>query len=153
MRKEKAMVKLEALFSFPDIIRGISGWADIVHLGKNNIQQLILYVRNEEQELTANIERWNGYQKLLKGKTGEDFVKMGRDYENPTDIEIGFQTDKLTGFRNLEPIDAKSKSRAPGSTTFNICGWCKYTGSGSRRYNCMIKSKCPLLFTYCPEVP
>lgn len=43
---------------------------------------------------------------------------------------------------------AENMNKKQGDTTFDICGWCKYNGSGSARYNCMIDSSCSLMKSY-----
>ncbi len=49
--------------------------------------------------------------------------------------------------------NAENMNRKSGDTTFDICGWCKYnSGTGSRRYNCMLSTSCSLLKSYNSEV-
>lgn len=48
--------------------------------------------------------------------------------------------------------NAENMNRKSGDTTFVICGWCKYTGSGSLRYGCMLNSHCSLMKSYNDEV-
>lgn len=43
---------------------------------------------------------------------------------------------------------AENRNREKGDTTFSICGWCKFAGSGSYRYNCMLEGSCNLLKDY-----
>ncbi len=44
--------------------------------------------------------------------------------------------------------NAENMNKKQGDTTFDICGWCKYNGSGSARYNCMLESDCTLMKSY-----
>ncbi len=44
--------------------------------------------------------------------------------------------------------NAINLNRKDGSTTFKQCGWCKYTGGGSCRYNCYLVTNCTLLRDY-----
>lgn len=39
-------------------------------------------------------------------------------------------------------------NRKHDSTTFKQCGWCKHTGGGSCRYDCMLSTNCSLLRDY-----
>jgi len=44
--------------------------------------------------------------------------------------------------------NAENMNKKQGDTTFVICGWCKYNGSGASRYNCMLNSSCSLMKSY-----
>jgi len=44
--------------------------------------------------------------------------------------------------------NAENMNKKTGDTTFIICGWCKYNGLGSARYNCMLDSNCSLMKSY-----
>lgn len=48
--------------------------------------------------------------------------------------------------------NAENINKKCGDTTFKFCGWCKYRGTGSYRYDCMIVGKCDLLKSYNNEV-
>lgn len=43
---------------------------------------------------------------------------------------------------------AENMNREEGSTNFEICGWCEYTGGGTCRYGCNLSSTCSLLKSY-----
>ena len=43
---------------------------------------------------------------------------------------------------------AEIMNRESGDTTFEICGWCEHTASGTARYGCMLTSNCALLRQY-----
>ena len=45
-----------------------------------------------------------------------------------------------------EPVDAASTNREPGTTTFNICGWCSHVGCDTCRYGYHISSSCRLAY-------
>jgi hypothetical protein len=47
---------------------------------------------------------------------------------------------------------AENRNRRQGDTTFNICGWCKFAGCGTCRYDCHIESRCDLLPSWKNEV-
>lgn len=65
---------------------------------------------------------------------------------------------KLEGLRqsldkNIYPYpepewNAENINRKSDSTTLKQCGWCKYCGGGSCRYNCSITTSCTLLHDY-----
>ena len=51
-----------------------------------------------------------------------------------------------------EPIwNAENMNRKKGDTTFEICGWCEFAGSGSCRYSCHLDSYCDLMKDYDEE--
>lgn len=43
---------------------------------------------------------------------------------------------------------AEMMNNKKGDTTFKVCGWCAYRGSGTYRYDCMIDGNCDLLQSY-----
>lgn len=52
-----------------------------------------------------------------------------------------------------EPVwTADNQNRREGDTTLSSCGWCKYRGSGSYRYDCMVTGGCNLLKSYKSDV-
>lgn len=134
---------LEEIFDYPQYtIRGIKKWSEVIHLGKNNIEQMIYSVRHNKQSLSNQIKKLTEYRKLLEGKSGEDFIEMAKQYENPKDIKVGVLRDNLSG--DEEPIDPKSQTRKRGATNLNICGWCDYASGGTGRYSYMIATWCSL---------
>lgn len=48
--------------------------------------------------------------------------------------------------------NAENMNRKRGDTTFEVCGWCKYQGTGSYRYNTMLSGNCNLLKSYQDDV-
>lgn len=51
-----------------------------------------------------------------------------------------------------EPVwNAENMNRKEGDTTLKTCGWCKFTGGGSARYECMLRSYCALMKDYGEE--
>lgn len=135
--------ELTDVFSYPQYtLRGISTWDEVAILGKQNLDALVKSARSHEKELTSRIERLYEKVNLLRDKSGKDFQKLAKEFENPKDIEVGTVKD---GWSNdPEPIDAKSRGRESGATTFNMCGWCKHTGGGSCRYSYYISTSCNL---------
>lgn len=118
---------------------------DLVFLGKVTVRQLIRHWRNEAGSLSGTIKRVEEMARLLKGKTGKDFVKLASTYESPTwgPSDIGWREDGWGD--DPEPLDAASINRQSDSTTFNVCGWCKYAGGGSCRYQYHITTSCSFL--------
>jgi len=52
-----------------------------------------------------------------------------------------------------EPVwNAENKNRKQGDTTFKTCGWCKFVGSGSCRYDCHLEAHCDLMKSYDNDV-
>ncbi len=136
------------VFSYPEYtLRGIrDNWGDVANLGSKNIAALISDARNNEQSITSGIVARKKQQDLLRGKSGDDFKEMAKDFQNPAITEIGVLDDNWS--RDLEPLDAASKARESGTTTFNMCGWCKHTGGGSCRHYYHITTTCDLLGGY-----
>jgi hypothetical protein len=114
---------------------------DLIFLGKVTIQEFIRHWRKEEARFFSDIEYTQEIINLLKGKTGEDFAKLAEEFENPN-LSIG----KIPVSRRdiLGPVDKKSQKRKSGSTTFNICGWCKYARSGGNWHDCFIDPNCDI---------
>lgn len=136
--------KLTEVLSYAEYtLKGINNWEEVSSLGTLNLEELVKSARGFEKSLSHQIEA--NYQKinLLKGNSGKEFLEMAKSYENPQDMEIG----RLEGnwMNEDEPIDAKSRNREYGTTTFNICGWCKHSGGGSCRYSYHITSSCSLI--------
>lgn len=124
-------------------IRGLSDWEDLLHIGENNIERLIIALRSDEKLLRERIREVSSEQSLFSGRCGEDIKTAAAQFEDPTNITLGLQLDSYTG--DPEPIDADSINRKRDSTTFNRCGWCKYAGGGMGRYGFMITPACNLL--------
>ncbi len=124
-------------------LRGIKNWEEVALLGRANISVLISKARSHEKSLTHAISSVKGKQELLQGKSGDDFVEMAQEFENPVITDIGVKEGNW--MNDLEPLDAASINRDFDATTFNKCGWCKHAGGGSCRYNYHITTHCSLL--------
>jgi hypothetical protein len=136
------------VFSYPQYsLRGVSGWDGVAKLGSKNIAVLISSARSNEQSLTSSIASRKQQQELLRGKSGNDFKEMAKEFENPTITEIGVPRDSWS--KDPEPLDVASKNREGNATTFNMCGWCKHSGGGSCRYS--YHTTCNLLGDSSPE--
>lgn len=138
------------VFSYPQYtLRGISDWDAVAKLGSKNIVALISSARSNEQSLTGQIRELKQQQSLLSGGSGDDIKEMAKEFENPTITNIGIPRGSLS--QDFEPLDAYSIAREGGSTTFNMCGWCKHAGGGSCRYSYHITTTCNLLGNTSPE--
>lgn len=124
-------------------IRGITSWEQVAMLGKGNIEELIKIARSKERGLTQSIAQLMEQKELFHGKSGDDFKKLAKNYESPTDMQISVRSDSWAG--DPEPTDQKSIERKAGTTTFNICGWCEHAGGGTCRYQYHITTSCGLL--------
>lgn len=134
---------------YDSMVRGIDSWERIPMIGRNNIATLISSARSKEKSLTGSIGRLVEEIKLLTGKSGEDFVKLALEYENPQDMQVAIPKDSWS--HDPEPTDHKSINRKGDATTFNICGWCKHTGGGTCRYSFHISTSCGLYGEGSPE--
>ena len=114
---------------------------DLIYLGGEAITHLVESWKYELQNLAYEYSEIVNKMKLLRGKKPSSFKKLARKFENPQRMKIKVISEGISrGFK--EPVDEKSRVRAQGSTTFNICGWCKYAGCGSACYNYHIQTQC-----------
>lgn len=138
------VLSFDDVFSYPQYtLRGIKSWEEVASLGSKNIAALISRARDNEKSLTNRIASLKQQAELLRDKSGEDFKRMAKDFENPTLTEIGMPSDSWS--KDPEPLDTASKNRGHDATTFNVCGWCKHAGGGSCRYSYHITTSCSLL--------
>lgn len=115
---------------------------DIVFFGQVTIREMIRYWRSHAEGLVSQIKDVEKKLELLKGKNAASMNELAKQYEKPEFPQIG-QRDDSWG-NDLEPLDAASINRKGGATTFNFCGWCKYAGGGSCRYNYHITTSCSI---------
>ena len=64
--------------------------------------------------------------------------RLWTPYENPSFPRVEVRSDS----GQPEPLDAASINRKVGSTTFNVCGWCRFN-KGTDRYGYAITTDCP----------
>lgn len=134
------------VFSEPErILKGVASWQDVSRLGSKNIHALFKRVCAHNESIGSERDEILGRYGVLHDKSGDDFKKMAEGFQNPTITKVGIPTGSLSG--DLEPLDAASKNREAGSTTFNICGWCKYSSGGdlSGQYQFVNRASCSLL--------
>lgn len=141
---------LEDVFSYPgSTLRGIKTWEEVAKLGSKNLTVLVSHARNREKSCSEKITQLKAQQKLLRGKSGDDFKEMASIYENPSIGVIGVPADSWS--KDPEPLDNDSQKRKSGATTFNMCGWCKHANGGLCRYSYNITANCSLLGDTSPE--
>lgn len=116
--------------------------SDLVFLGIVTLRQLIRYWRSEAAALASNIKSLQAKIDLIRGKSSNDFVTLAKGFESPTFSYVGVERG---GWGDIEPLDQASRERKSGATTFNFCGWCKYAGGGTCRYEYHITTHCGLL--------
>lgn len=148
-----AMPKFDEVFSEYDV-RGINSWDRLAMVGKNNLGYLLSRLRGSEKghsnEIQKLQEKKNIFLEAMKEPSGipaNYFKKLSEKFDNPTfkESEIGKRPNSWGN--DLEPLTPESEARKSGTTTFNICGWCKHTGGGSCRYQYHISTSCDLLST------
>jgi len=115
---------------------------DVIFLGKVTIRGMIRAWRYEATGLAKQIKDRDELLTFLHNKNAGEIASAAQQHENPTFTQIG-TLDGAWG-REPEPLDEASKVRKSGATTFNVCGWCKYAGSGLCRYDYHIASKCSI---------
>lgn len=117
---------------------------DIVFYGKANIESLIKswqYRRNEKHNRITKLQE---LMTLFDEMTPKKFKAEAAKFEDPVFPYIGrFSNSPMD--RENEPLDCDSRNRQEGTTTFNVCGWCKHTGGGSCRYQYHISTYCSLM--------
>ena len=141
--KTSKLPALAEVFEYPEYtIRGIKTWEQVAILGRENLSQLIKKARQNEQRLSRRIKELTEQMEIMKGKSGAWFVEAAKGFLNPQDMVKG---DHPRGDSwDIEPIDEKSQTRAFGTTTFNICGWCKHANCGTMRMYYYITTNCGL---------
>jgi hypothetical protein len=135
--------KVSDVFSEYDT-RGIYSWDRLATVGKNNLGYFLSRLRGSEKGHTNEIqklqERKNLFLEAMKEPSGipaDYFKRLAK--ENEIGKRPGGWGD------DPEPLTPESESREAGTTTFNMCGWCKHTGGGSCRYQYHITTTCELL--------
>ncbi len=115
-------------------------YEDILFLGKPTIGGIICTWRSTAKDLAKRIKRLDRMSRLLYDKTATVIRKMAERFEHP----------KFPGIRLLENttdkpvlLDPASLRRKPGTTTFNVCGWCKYALCDTF-FNCPIAAICDI---------
>ena len=123
--------------------RGISSWEDIEKIGANNVQRLIVSLRGREKSLTRSIENLYAKRTLFDGIDGSAFIEQAKEFSCPKLGAFAHREDSWDK-ESIEPTEAADINREHGTTTFNICGWCKFSG-GTGRYGYTISGSCRLL--------
>lgn len=138
-------IKINPQELIPDYWHGIyvPTETDLIFTGSKNIEYLKQYWRSEERSLSKQVKEAQADIDLLAGKTPDDVKAMAAEYENPDFPSIGVLKDSWNG--EPEPLDAASINRKSGTTTFNVCGWCKHCGGGTCRHSYHITTYCPLI--------
>lgn len=96
----------------------------LIFLGRENLR----YLRQKWQELSNPaqdlLKPLQERAKLLEGKTVDDLRRLATEYDCPDYPTMMSSYLYLGDFLDTEDPDAEQ--RQPGTTTLNICGWCKY---------------------------
>lgn len=127
----------------------------LVFLGKKNLSQLLGYWEQEEKKIKRCIKELDEKIDLLDGRTSKNLRNIAKKYRNPNLSKVGVphsfrddydfdDNDTVHGYY-LEPLDKRSQSRKRGTTTLNVCGWCKYCYAFKGRYNYVIEGCCQLI--------
>ena len=119
-----------------------SSTADILFLGKVNIRGMIRHWRYEASSLASQMKEVDANLTFLKGKNDALLKQEAARFENPTFPNVGLGTGNWSG--DPEPLDSASVSRQRGTTTLNVCGWCKHAGGGTCRYSYYITTRCSI---------
>lgn len=125
------------------LLRGIDSWDQVAILGRGNLTKLVAEARKREGSFTTQISALKDKQNVLRGKSGTDFIEAAKEFENPVITQIGEREGNWSN--DPEPLDVASTVRAGGTTTFNMCGWCKHASGSTCRYSYAITSHCSLM--------
>lgn len=138
MLNTELFTSLREVFNYG--LNGLESGEDLRVLGETNLRVLISRLRSEEKSSTHYIETLFERRAFFEGKSGKDFTELASQFERPV-VKMSITP---MSWGKPEPIDAESLGRERGTTTFNICGWCKHATSGLARYGYMIESTCAL---------
>lgn len=139
----RQLSEAQATSLIPQYWRVLAGsTSDILFLGKVNIRSMIRSWRYDADSLASQMKDVGEKLTFLQGKNAEQIKKEAARFEKPEFPNIGIGEGSSANY--LEPFDAASVSRKRGATTLNFCGWCKYAGGGSCRYNYYITTTCSL---------
>ncbi len=94
----------------------------LLFIGKENLQHLKQTWEGILAEAQPILKQQTEIITLLEGKTAADLLTVAQQYDNP---QYASQPSRYT-HENTEPADPEALERAAGSTTLNICGWCKF---------------------------
>lgn len=132
---------------------------DLLALGQANLKMFKKYWRRKERDLGRRIDELSEVIKALESVATPEVLGASDDavtrkaaealaakYERPEFPEVALMKNAIDGKYHPEPQDEASRSRRPGKTTFNYCGWCKYAHNSIRRCNYNIASQCKLLW-------
>lgn len=103
-------------------------------LGQHNLACFRAYFRRQEKKASDEINARQHQINALHEKTVEDLQELAAQYEKPEFPQID---------TSGRPVDKASRSRKPGATTFNICGWCRFASDAE--HGCALMPACMLM--------
>ncbi len=115
---------------------------DVIFLGKENIDYLVRYWRREAKDLGYKIKETDIALNFLQNKSIANILKESKQFENPIFPKKKDNVNNDSENKWPEPSDDASLARQPNTTTFNVCGWCKYTCNSISRHYYMIVGDC-----------
>jgi len=144
---KKSIVTIDVKEALPDWKSELSlkSWKELQYLGRQNIEVLIDYKKDDIKSLKENIKVLESYAAILKGKSREDIKRLAKRYDDPKIPRETLVVIRGSFSKGLEPTRVEDINRKDGSTTYNNCGWCKYHTGGSARYEYMISTNCDFL--------
>lgn len=113
---------------------------ELLFFGKSFIRDLIRSWRYWANSQTGLIKSLQDRVNALEGKDASSVQEIAKSFEDPDFPSISVPRDSWS--KDPEPTDGASLSRKSDATTFNVCGWCKYAGGGTCRYNFHITTRC-----------
>lgn len=117
----------------------------VVWLGSHNIRAAIRFWRLHVEAIEAQTKRAREQHVLFKHLTPEALEAIAKEYSNPK-LDMT-PTATLSDGQRVPAPDPVMLQFPAGSTTFNLCGWCRYA-RGERRADLgavFLNSKCDIL--------
>jgi len=105
-------------------------------------EEMIKSLAYDLKEVVLKIKETEEKLHFFACKNATDIGKIARQSENPKFPSISH----LEGspFEILKPTDEASMNRQSNTTTFNVCGWCRYAIPAISRHNYMVVGYCEI---------
>ncbi len=106
-------------------------------LGTRNLEYLNQYWQREKRALSSRIRRVQSQIDFLDGKTIGDLREIAKQYAYPQEVQEAIRKGEYGWIAEDDTISSE--------TTFNYCGWCKYSGERSLQKDGQVVTACTIL--------
>ena len=100
-------------------------WETVEQLGQANAGRLIATLRRVDKRIAVDMDRLSSQRKIMRVVHGGGLPTMAAKFDDPGGIRVATVRHDSRPIRL--PIDHGSLVRAPNTTTFNRCGWCRHS--------------------------